>query len=177
MAPTARSCHHEPRKTGLAVLQRRKNPFAGEPHTTVDGDRVALLCKSAHLETRRPEDGLPVACSGYPLMSFVLITNAGIVASSWSVDVTQLQKTDATELADVYLADMQINGGNSGGPVYSALDGSVIGVAVATRLAPSAGRVVGQLENAGLAVIVPSRYVVELLDAHGVAWERPTPSD
>jgi hypothetical protein len=158
----------------LAVLRPRMNPFAGEFFATLDGDRVPLLCEAAHLNTERPQDGLPVGCSGYPLMSFVLITNAGIVASSWSVDLKQLPGTDPHELPDVYLADMQINGGNSGGPVYSALDSGVIGVAVASRLAPSTGTVPGQKEDAGLTVIVPSRYVGGLLDKHGIKWKQST---
>ncbi len=154
----------------LAVLSPRKNPVAGEVYATLGSGRVPVVCSPAALDTNRPADGLGVACSGYPLMSFVLITNAGIVASSWSVDLEQLPSTTPENLPDVYLADMQINGGNSGGPVYSATDSRVIGVAVASRLAYRASAIPDLVEDAGLAVVVPSRYVGELLDAHGVEW-------
>jgi S1-C subfamily serine protease len=156
----------------LAVLRLRKNPFSGELRGKLGDEWVPLVCDAARLQVERPEDGLPVACSGYPLQSFVLVTNAGIVASSWSVDLKQLSLTAPEDVPDIYLADMQINGGNSGGPVYSALNSAVIGVAVASRVAPVAGgRGMGQ--DAGLALVVPSKYIVDLLDAHGVEWDPP----
>jgi S1-C subfamily serine protease len=155
----------------LALLRCGKNPFAGEVRATIAGEQVPVVCDVARLDTRRPSDGLPVACSGYPLMSFVLITNAGIVASSWSVDLKQLSESNPDDYPDVYLAGMQINGGNSGGPVYSGLDGAVIGVAVASRLAPSAMGGPGQVEDAGLTIVVPSKYVADLLDEHSVDWQ------
>jgi hypothetical protein len=142
----------------LAVLLPQRNPFTGEAYATVNGDRVPLACDIACLDTARPQEGLPVGCSGYPLMSIAL---------------EQFASSAPHELPDRYLADMQINGGNSGGPVYSAVDSSVIGVAVASRLAPGVEAVPCRVEDAGLAVIVPSTYVAELLDANGIAWKQP----
>jgi S1-C subfamily serine protease len=155
----------------LAVLLPQRNPFTGVAYATINGDRVPLACDIACLDTTRPQEGLPVGCSGYPLMNIALVTNSGIVASSWTVDLGQFASSAPHELPDRYLADMQINGGNSGGPVYSAVDSSVIGMAVASRLAPGVEAVPCRVEDAGLAVIVPSAYVAELLDANGIAWK------
>jgi hypothetical protein len=80
---------------------------------TIGAKRVPLVCRPARLHTDRPEDGLPVASSGYPHQSFVLVTSACIVASSWSVDIEQLAVKPPEDVPDVYLADMQINGGTA----------------------------------------------------------------
>src|SRR5207237_936236 len=60
-------------------------------------------------------DGEPVAVSGYPLGEAALVTNAGAIASSWTL---------STNKADRYLGDFTANPGNSGGPVYHVPDAS-----------------------------------------------------
>jgi hypothetical protein len=60
-------------------------------------------------------------------------------------------------IADSYLADMQVNGGNSGGPVYRVAEGGVIGVGVASRGAPTwtpDGRSTAQRDDAGPAALL-----------------------
>ncbi len=73
-----------------------------------------------------------------------------------------------------YLADLEVNGENSGGPVYRQEDGAVIGVCVATQNAfvdfgdADGGVVFAEgrplVYSSGLTVIVPSKHVVALLE-------------
>jgi S1-C subfamily serine protease len=173
----------------LALLRMKQNPFQGEVRSgIVTSD--SLLCRVATLNRDRPRDGDGIAVSGYPLGAMVLLTNTGIVASSWAttidVDVldptkdTTYQRTrsaEPTETWDRYLADVQTNPGNSGGPVYSTHDGAVIGVHVASMFAdvvakgkPASVAGVPLTADAGMSVVVPARYVCEMLDRHGVSW-------
>jgi S1-C subfamily serine protease len=73
---------------------------------------------------------------------------------------------------------MHVNPGNSGGPVYSIEEGKVIGVCVAYDMAPvvygdgnhepaSAGNR-PFFSNSGLAVVIPVRYVADLLKNHNL---------
>ena len=82
------------------------------------------------------------------------------------------------DTADFYLGDMHVNPGNSGGPVYLVGEGKVIGVCVAYDMAPvvygdgnhepaSAGNR-PLFSNSGLAVVIPVRYVTDLLKKHNL---------
>jgi S1-C subfamily serine protease len=89
-------------------------------------------------------------------------------------------------IKDVFLVDLHLNHGNSSGPVYSVDTGAVIGVADAYALEdnvmveplpggkpdPARDQISGRalMTNAGLGVVVPVRYVVELLKKNGVKW-------
>jgi len=67
------------------------------------------------------------------------------------------------------LADINVNPGNSGGPVYLASDGSVVGICVGylpTNVRDAKGTPMVYYYNTGLAVVVPSRYVHDLLERH-----------
>jgi S1-C subfamily serine protease len=158
----------------LALLRMRVNPFSGEIDAgiEVDGRTVKPSYGVSSLRTRRPRDGDPICVSGYPLGEPVMVTNGGMVASSWSV-----QLDDYSNLRDVYLGDVQSNPGNSGGPVYDSTDGAVLGVLVAGRLTDVvAGRkplIINGLKvraDAGLSLIVPTKYVVSVLDRNHVRW-------
>ncbi|NIV76384.1 MAG: hypothetical protein GWN37_16565 [Gammaproteobacteria bacterium] len=116
--------------------------------------------------------------SGYPLNRPVLISNSGIVASSWDFDVAETPIPNAPpgfsmpDVGDVYLADIEVNPRNSGGPVYLVDDASTIGVCVATQQAPVMDergehwKIEGRslTYSSGLTVVVPSRYVTQLLE-------------
>jgi S1-C subfamily serine protease len=124
------------------------------------------------LNLDRPEDGAAIGISGYPLNQSVLVTNGGFMATSWAFELQELKSPGTPEfyrklgIADWYLADINVNPGNSGGPVYLASDGSVIGVCVAylpTAVRDDKGGVTNYYYNTGLAVVVPSRYVSDLL--------------
>ena len=159
----------------LALFKLKKNPFRGEVRSgiTIDGQGVNLAVKSAGLNSRRPSDGTHIGISGYPLQEPVLVTNGGWIASSWSFNISDVPIPAAPAdlltpyMMDTYLADVTANPGNSGGPVFSVEDGSILGVCVALKLAP----VINQAETAtdqlsygsGLTIVVPTLYVEEML--------------
>jgi S1-C subfamily serine protease len=160
----------EDRTHDLALLQMSPNPFDGGVTSgiVVNGTPIPLHYRVAHLDSTRPRDGVDVAVSGYPLRSSVLVTNAGIVASAWVVEMGP-PGPGMPVFKDTYLVDVAINPGNSGGPCYRLADGAVIGVCVAYRQAPvasSAGAVAGLFQNSGLGVVVPARYVEDLVRRH-----------
>lgn len=127
------------------------------------------------LNPDRPEDGVTIGISGYPLNQSVLVTNGGLMATSWAFKLQELKLPGTPEvyrnldIADSYLADINANPGNSGGPVYLASDGSVIGVCrgwLPTNIRDDKDNDVNYYYNSGLAVVVPSRYVRDLLKSH-----------
>jgi len=75
---------------------------------------------------------------------------------------------------------MHVNGGNSGGPVYSVEGGAVIGVCVAfdpapvfygdRRQEPAMIQDRPLAYNSGLSVVVPIRYVIDMLKKHNLKW-------
>jgi S1-C subfamily serine protease len=148
----------------LALLKLNPNPFTIDVDLkTPNGDVQKIVqVKPARLSLGRPDEGEPVAVSGYPLRSPVMVTTSGAIASSWEVD----QKTFSSHVSDSYLADMHVNHGNSGGPVFSIVDGSVIGVCVSI-VPDSLG---SGYYNSGLSSIIPAKYVIELLKKHNLKW-------
>jgi serine protease Do len=159
----------------IALIRTKKNPFAtGQPSglTSVGGGTVVNpLYGLASLSDESVRDGEAVAVSGYPLSESALVTTSGAIATAWGFEFKQepivrgpfLYIPDA---ADLYLADVAVNPGNSGGPVYRIKDGSVIGVCVAFRI--GAGTL-PQLPapfhyNSGLTVVVPIRYGKALIE-------------
>ena len=175
----------------LILLKLQQNPFKGESTGMIikfGGKETNFISpRAATLSPARPQDGEAIAVSGYPLNSNVLVTTSGTLASSWpyteGVQVPDTATQFRTpEIMDFYFADVRVNGGNSGGPVYSVQTGKVIGVCVSTALAP----VIfgdGQKEavfttdhrpldyNAGLTIMVPIRYALDLLKKHNLKWK------
>jgi S1-C subfamily serine protease len=140
---------------------------------------------ASHLKfcSKRPRDGEAIAVSGYPLSGKVLVTTSGVIASSWSVEERDvvippgfLQHIVAKE---VYLADVHVNGGNSGGPVYLKSSGAIVGIVVSFQDAPvvlddqTPAKLGGHamFYDSGLAQVVPISYVGALLKKHQVSWE------
>jgi S1-C subfamily serine protease len=103
-------------------------------------------------------EGIAIASSGYPLKEPSLVTTAGILASSFSLDGDRYGR---------YLGDFTGNPGNSGGPVYTVSEARTIGVCVAGRLSPIVGG--HGLQTAGLTVVVPVEQVMALLERCDVA--------
>jgi len=170
----------------LVLLKLKRNPFKGEVRSgiNINSKEVPLLFGTVKLNPDRPKDGAAVGISGYPLSEPVLVTNAGWMATSWAFQTKEVPVPGSPdwfyhlEIADSYLADVRANPGNSGGPVYLIDDGTVIGVCVASKLVPivdQQGNVVtidGQQLNysSGLTVVVPSKYVIDLLKKHSLSW-------
>lgn len=162
----------------VAVLRMTPNLFDDPPPSLFkfgDAPSPVPLCEPCCTSHDRPRDGELVAVSGYPLSSPTLITTAGNLASGWASQTCRIQNgTEVTTVnANVYLADISVNPGNSGGPAYRLQDGCVIGVCSAYRTAPlmfmdSKGgqalidaRPVGI--NSGLCVVAPISNVANLL--------------
>lgn len=174
----------EDKRHDLALLKMKANPFEGAAGGgIVIGDTpLQPLYGVPTCRTARPRDGDPIAVSGYPLGESVLVTNHGVVASSWGVTVDEvahptLSGVTLPEVRDVYLGDVQSNPGNSGGPVYSTDDGAIVGVLVAGRLTRvtvgDQPAIIGGLPlqaDAGLSIIVPIKYACEMLEQHNVPW-------
>jgi S1-C subfamily serine protease len=166
----------------LALLRLRQNPFRGEVGTgIVIGDQAVQLPHGVvTLDSDRPHDGEMVASTGYPLTNAVLITSVGHVASAWASDIKEMPIPGVPgrtmpDVADAYVVDMEVNPGNSGGPVYAVESGPVIGVCVASQLAPVRFMDTGDPAavdgrslsySSGLTIVVPARYVAEMLERH-----------
>lgn len=165
----------------LALLRMQPNPFDGGVTSGIKiGDAmVPLLFAVATRSSDRPRDGLSIAVSGYPLNETVLITTSGALASAWAMNIEEIAIPGAPagvtrpDIKDSYLADVSVNPGNSGGPVYRISDGAVVGVCVAFRNVPLMAAqqpvtVNGQLlsYNSGLSIAVPISYGEELLTRH-----------
>jgi S1-C subfamily serine protease len=174
----------------LALLRMRANPFQGEVPVLIQAGDTAItgLHGVAPPDLDRPEDGALVAASGYPLASDALVTNAGCIASAWMTDrdaaaLLRMQDPRFAESVDRYLADLEVNGGNSGGPVYRIDTGHVVGVCVATQNAyvmfgdEQNGPVVADgrplVYSSGLTIVVPAKYVTALLKQHDLVWDSP----
>ena len=170
----------------LVLLKLKSNPFKGEVRSGIKiGDKeVSLLFDKVTFNPNRPNDGVAVGISGYPLGEPVLVTNAGWMATSWAFEIKEVSMPGTPDwfripdIADAYLADVEVNRGNSGAPVYLVEDATVIGVCVGSKPAPvryEAGNnasIEGRklLYSSGLTVVVPVRYVIELLRKNNVGW-------
>lgn len=147
----------------LAVIKLQQNPFEGEiTFATSGGNKVP---KIPTFNVRRVEAGDRVAVSGYPLGEPNLVTTSGFIAASLSQNGT-------------YHADMQVNPGNSGGPVYLVESGEVIGVAVSyldAEIQPyaksnhqPADLPVYLPYNSGISQVIGIRKLIELVEANGI---------
>jgi S1-C subfamily serine protease len=188
----------------LAAARLNENVVGGEwdPELVpvIDGVPVPPLAGIAALDTTRPREGTSIAVSGYPFAMNSLITNSGCVASAFfptfaddPIPDPPQQPDDEGIRGDVrvqevftpgpppgerYLGDLEVNGGNSGGPVYFVDTAAVIGVCVATRSAPitHAGKPVivnGQMlaYSSGLTIVIPAKYVGAMLREQRVSVE------
>lgn len=112
----------------------------------------------------------------------VLITTSGHLATAQAFDTEEVPGAPTLRMPDTansYLADIHRNPGNSGGPVYAVDSGKVIGVCVAYDPAPvvfgDGGHESVKVNNrpidynSGLAVVVPIRYVIDMLKKNKLA--------
>ena len=103
----------------------------------------------ARLSSAKLREGVALAVSGYPLAEPSLVTNAGILATTFSMAGGRKG----------YLGDFTVNPGNSGGPVYTVGNAEVIGVCAAIKRGSY---------GAGLTVIVPVDQVGAMLEWNGL---------
>jgi S1-C subfamily serine protease len=159
----------------LALLKFRKNPFDIKFTGGIKaGDNVintASRVISAKIAKSKPKDGEQIIISGYPGVATTLVTTVGHVATTGETDFGEIEVPSPFpqipglikqfDVMDLYLGDITANPGNSGGPVYLSKTGEVIGVCTAIKLVRN--------YYAGLAILVPIRYAVELLQKHKIA--------
>jgi S1-C subfamily serine protease len=175
----------------VALLKISRNPFKNiiDSGYTLNGKKLALeRLGIAMLGARKPREGEAIAISGYPVLRDsnqpVFDTNAGIVASIHSSRDRDLptyfnsatDQLQARVTFDLYEADMRVNPGNSGGPVYNSLTGEVIGVCSAFR--PTSVKEQDPTNdqwkdsslgyNSGLAIVIPIAYGTILMSQHAV---------
>jgi hypothetical protein len=172
----------------LLLLKLMKNPFKGEISSgikTQEGS-LPLLFGIPKINSDRPRDGEFIGISGYPLSSNVLLTNSGWLATSWGTEIIEEEIPGRPYwfprkiISDVYFADIQVNPGNSGSPVYVIENASVIGVCVSNSLVPVLDEdkkeavILGKriFYNAGLTQIIPSKYVIELLKKNNAEFDQ-----
>jgi S1-C subfamily serine protease len=154
----------------------------------IGGKRVVFKVRGAVLSrAERPREGESIAISGYPLNKTVLVTTSGAIASAWE-QMQDSRPQDAEpwmnvrDIADSYLVDAHINPGNSGGPVYSVADGKIIGICVGIDLSKvihsdEQGHQPAKVDNrfifynSGLAIAVPIKYAIALLQHNGIKWD------
>ena len=152
----------------IAVVSplRGLNPFDRAKQVFNIGDQGFNL-KAARLDVGRPRDGEDVFACGFPLGAEALTTTIGHVATSWGKEnLHAARESGISEESDVYRLDLRANFGNSGGPVFRNSDQSVIGITV--EVTPGIG---------GTAVVVPSRYIADLLKKNNIRWSSsPSPS-
>jgi len=194
------------------ALLKLNTPLDDAPYDTSHLPNV-VPCR---LSLITPETGTPVAVSGYPLQSPLLITQTGTVAGNTSFELRKVQDKwrstdhfmadtplnmgssgdpayppdtggtmasdnsfdlkkvqDRWRSIDYFLIDTIMNMGNSGGPAYLPDTGEIIGMALAVRTAPvsySSSSVYEDdlLANSGLAIVMPSKYIIQLLTKNNI---------
>jgi len=146
------------------------------------GREIPLLFGIPKFNLNRPRDGAFIGISGYPLQLPVLLTNAGWMATSWGFGIQRVLVPGGhrwfhdIQISDVYFADVEVNPGNSGSPVYLVENATVIGVCIASINVPIVNEEGGEVlirkrrifYNSGLTQVVPARYVIEVLRGMGL---------
>jgi len=185
----------------LAGARLAENVVAGEWDERlvpiVEGVKLPPLAGLATLDTKTPREGAAVAVSGYPFAVESLVTNSGTIATAFFPsfpggpmpdpprppadtpgEVRTQEILTPGPASNRYLADLEVNPGNSGGPVYLVDTAEVIGVCVATRQAPVyLGNQPASFNGApltyssGLTVVIPAPYVEAMLRDERVTAE------
>jgi S1-C subfamily serine protease len=170
----------------LAILQLAQSPFSEAFRMGIKtGEKEPKVTLGvAKLDQNLPPEGQTVLVSGYPLSTPTLVTQKGMIASE-TFGVVQMQRPNApagsltAEIEDSILLDAVVNPGISGGPVYLPGEHSVIGICDAYE--PSAifstqrpqTVVPGVGQNSGLAVVIPVKYAVALLQKNKIETKLP----
>jgi S1-C subfamily serine protease len=134
----------------------------------------------ARLSLVTPQSGTAVALAGYPAGERQLIVSAGRVIDERLLDddVLALDSApgwlDALQGRGLLFADFATRRGHSGGPVFLAESGEVVGVCVSvvfvSRTKGDRGIPFRVRQGSGLTLVIPARDMVALLNENGVAW-------
>jgi S1-C subfamily serine protease len=170
----------------IAILQLAQSPFSEAFRLGIKtGDKEPKVTLGvAKLDQSLPPEGQTVLVSGYPLSIPTLVTQKGMIASE-PVGVVQMQRPNALagslppEIEDSILLDAVVNPGNSGGPVYLPGEHSVIGICDAYEPSPifttqrSQTAALGAAQNSGLAMVIPIKYAIALLQKNKIETKLP----
>jgi S1-C subfamily serine protease len=174
----------------IAVLKTSENLLTAQ-NIRIVGQEPPAPRSTAKFDVRHLRDGEPIFSSGYPLNSWVLITNSGFVASSEPEDIEI--RAGQFKLKDSYLLDLRLNHGSSGGPLFSSNSAAVIGFADQIQFANvefldntpglSYGTAIQGTPagpsfslhplayNAGVGVAIPATYIADLLSQNNIRLE------
>jgi S1-C subfamily serine protease len=114
------------------------------------------------------ETGEDVLVAGFPLQAPFLVVQRGIISATPTYPI----KGTSKEREEIVL-DIMVNPGNSGGPVFLASNGFVIGICRAHQLTPvltAQGTASDAFQNAGLSLVTPVRYLRDMLDSLRVCY-------
>jgi S1-C subfamily serine protease len=139
----------------IAILSCRDNLITASPGLILNGERMDPALTLPVFQEESPRSGDQVAVTGFPWIKASATTNLpipGLTTNTGTVANASFVLDDRF----VYLADMHVNSGDSGGPVYNNPDGRIIGFVDAYLNATEGG-------NSGLTVIVPIRQVLMVL--------------
>jgi hypothetical protein len=166
----------------LAILQLTQSPFSDAFRQGLKtGDKEPKVTIGvAKLDQNLPLEGQTVLVSGYPLAAPTLVTQKGMIASE-SLTVGQMQGSNAgggsvgAEIEDAVLLDAVVSPGISGGPVYLPGEHTVIGICDADEATSifTAQRAQTVGEGAGLALVIPIRFAIALLQKNKIATKLP----
>ena len=170
----------------IAILQLTQSPFSEAFRLAIKvGDKEPKVTIGvAKLDQSLPPEGQTVLVSGYPLSIPTFVTQKGMIASE-TFTAAQMKGPSARadsvtpEIEDAMFLDAVVNPGISGGPVYLPGEHSVIGICEAYgpsdifggRRAQTVGVGVGQ--NSGLAVVIPIKYAIALLQKNKIETKLP----
>jgi S1-C subfamily serine protease len=175
----------------IAILQLAENPFSDAFRMRIKtGDKEPkVILGVAKLEQSVPAEGQTVLASGYPGYIPTLVTQRGMIASeAFSAEPTPRPGAGAGSLSpdveDAILLDAVVNPGISGGPVYLPGEHSVIGICRAygpSAYGPSPTStsqrpqtvVPGAGQNLGLAIVIPIKYAIALLQKNKIETKLP----
>jgi len=134
----------------------------------------------ARLSLATPRTGAAVAVAGYPAGEKQLIVSAGHVIDERLLDDDVLALDSAPEWLErlqgrgLLFADFATRRGHSGGPVYLAESGDVVGVCVSVvfnaRTKGDHAIPFRVRQGSGLTLVIPARDLVALLNENGVPW-------
>jgi S1-C subfamily serine protease len=171
-------------RADIALLKLVKNPFdSGFSLGTVDGRSVPVRFGTVSVSSGEPVEGTAIGVSGYPFGNPTLVTNSGIVASA-GYNLRGGPPDSPDHSGNVYLFDAAANPGNSGGPVYIASSGVVLGLCkgfindpVTDQFGTPVQLPTGQVlsYSSRLTVIIPARYISVLLRKHNVSFSSMAP--
>jgi S1-C subfamily serine protease len=153
-------------KHDLALLKVKTNtvinPSNGERLDTVhySNDIYGALSVGNLQFTENIAQNISFALTGYSSSQLVLETKIGKIVSNKITNIDKIQLSFPNgnvdyNITDYYLADVQTNSLLNGSPVYSTVNGKLLGVCVHI--------IQNESDNSGIIGIIPSRFIMELL--------------